>query len=83
MSHTRRDFLRQSGCAMLAAGGGLLAAGIRDFGLVNALAAQEGASGGDYKALVCIFLNGGNDGNNTVVPLDLSLIHISEPTRPY
>ncbi|MGI9105176.1 MAG: DUF1501 domain-containing protein [Pyrinomonadaceae bacterium] len=69
MSHTRRDFLRQSGCAMLAAGGGgLLATGIRDFGLVNALA--QGASGGDYKALVCIFLNGGNDGNNTVVPLD-------------
>ncbi len=24
----------------------------------------------DYKALVCVFLFGGNDGNNTVVPLD-------------
>lgn len=25
---------------------------------------------GGYKALVCIFLNGGNDGNNMIVPLD-------------
>ena len=24
----------------------------------------------DYRALVCIFLNGGNDGNNTLIPLD-------------
>ena len=24
---------------------------------------------GDYKALVCIFLHGGNDGDNTVVPI--------------
>jgi len=22
----------------------------------------------DYRALVCIFLSGGNDGNNTIVP---------------
>jgi uncharacterized protein (DUF1501 family) len=28
------------------------------------------ASATDYKALVCIFLFGGNDGHNTVVPLD-------------
>lgn len=28
------------------------------------------ASAQDYKALVCIFLNGGNDHNNTVVPVD-------------
>ena len=24
----------------------------------------------DYRALVCVFLFGGNDGNNTIVPLD-------------
>jgi uncharacterized protein (DUF1501 family) len=28
------------------------------------------AQGTDYKALVCIFLFGGNDGNNTVIPYD-------------
>ncbi|MGE4178217.1 MAG: DUF1501 domain-containing protein [Limisphaerales bacterium] len=35
-------------------------------GRINALA--QGAPP-DYKALVCIFLTGGNDGHNTVVPL--------------
>lgn len=65
MSQTRRDFLRQTGCAAL--GTGLLAAGIQDFGLVQAFA-QSGAS--DYKALVCLFMSGGNDGNNTIVPVD-------------
>jgi uncharacterized protein (DUF1501 family) len=28
------------------------------------------AASGDYKALVCVFLFGGNDGNNMVVPVD-------------
>ncbi len=65
MSKTRRDFIRETGCAML--GGGLLATGLADFGLVNALA-QSSAS--DYRALVCVFLSGGNDGNNTIVPTD-------------
>ena len=36
------------------------------FGVLNAFAQQ--ASG--YKALVCVFLFGGNDGNNTVIPFD-------------
>jgi uncharacterized protein (DUF1501 family) len=65
MSQTRRDFLRQTGCAAL--GGGLLAAGVQDFGLVRAFA-QTAAT--DYKALVCVFMSGGNDGNNLVVPTD-------------
>jgi uncharacterized protein (DUF1501 family) len=37
------------------------------FSQVNALA--QDACPADYKALVCIFLFGGNDGNNTVVPI--------------
>lgn len=40
-------------------------------GLVSALAQKKAGkenAGGDYKALVCVFLNGGNDSNNTVVP---------------
>ena len=36
------------------------------FSQVNALAAT--ACPTDYKALVCVFLFGGNDGNNTVIP---------------
>ncbi len=68
MSHSRREFFRKSGCAALSMAA--LATSIRHFGLVDAMAQQnaEAAPPGDYKALVCIFLNGGNDGNNTVVP---------------
>jgi uncharacterized protein (DUF1501 family) len=55
--------LRRSGCGALTAAA--LSSGIERFGLVQAL-----AQGSSYKALVCIFLGGGNDGNNMVVPLD-------------
>lgn len=47
-------------------GAAALLSGIEQFGLVNALA--QGTT--DYKALVCVFLSGGNDGNNMIVPYD-------------
>ena len=56
---SRRAFLRRSGLCATAAGLGRL-------GLLN-LHAQGSAP--EYKALVCIFLLGGNDGHNMVVPL--------------
>jgi uncharacterized protein (DUF1501 family) len=59
---TRRDFLKLScGAAGLAA----FEQGLERFGLM-AHAAQ--ASPADYKALVCIFMFGGNDANNMVIP---------------
>ncbi|HJS25388.1 MAG TPA: DUF1501 domain-containing protein [Pyrinomonadaceae bacterium] len=64
MSITRRDFLRSSACAL---GSVALASSIDTFGIVHALTPQAAS---DYKALVCIFLNGGNDGNNMLVSLD-------------
>ncbi len=68
MSNSRRDFLRKSGCAALSMAA--LATNIRHFGLTEAMAQKKADAmpPGDYKAMVCIFLNGGNDGNNTVVP---------------
>jgi uncharacterized protein (DUF1501 family) len=62
--HTRRAFLRRS--AQLAFTGAALptALNLAAFGE----AAAFNATG--YKALVCIFLNGGNDNWNTVVPYD-------------
>src|SRR5215467_6786502 len=66
MTLSRREFLLRSGCGALSAAA--LASGIDRFGLVHAY-----AQGTDYKALVCIFLGGGNDGNNMVVPFDDSL----------
>jgi uncharacterized protein (DUF1501 family) len=64
---SRRQFLRTS-CAALSA---TAVAGVLErFGVVSAYARTTGNAAGDYKALVCIYLNGGNDGNNTVVPAD-------------
>jgi len=66
----RRVFLSRSGIAL---GGSVFASSVRNFGLVNALA-QTGKAidspAPDYKALVCIFLFGGNDCNNTIIPYD-------------
>ena len=61
MSANRRSFIKY---ASLAAAGNL--AGLRPFGALNALAQTST----DYKALVCIFLFGGNDANNMVIPFD-------------
>ena len=61
--HTRRDMLRLACCS---AAGASLVGGLSKLGLVSALA--QGTS--DYKALVCIFMFGGNDSNNMLVPTD-------------
>ena len=60
---TRRAFLSDLGCGLGAAA--FFSAFDRFSRLEAALAAP-----GDYRALVCVFLLGGNDGNNTVVPYD-------------
>ena len=65
MAFSRRDFLKRTCCTAAA---GLTAASFNRFGLVNALA----QSAQDYKALVCVFLFGGNDSNNMVVPFSSS-----------
>jgi len=59
MIKTRRDFLRASVKSVAALGA------MSGFGRIGALA----AGGSGYQALVCIFLAGGNDGHNTVVPM--------------
>ena len=42
-------------------------------GQIGRLAAQSASNTPDYKALVCVFLAGGNDANNLIVPLQTSL----------
>jgi Uncharacterized protein conserved in bacteria len=42
------------------------------FGMLNTLSSQVNSGTGgpnDYRALVCIYFTGGNDGNNTIVPI--------------
>jgi uncharacterized protein (DUF1501 family) len=62
---TRRQFMRQSVCA--AVGMTSLASTLFD---LRRVAAAAPTSGTDYKALVCVFLYGGNDSNNMMVPYD-------------
>jgi uncharacterized protein (DUF1501 family) len=61
---TRRQFIRQAACAAL--GTAAMTSAIRDLRFMNAAVAQSNATG--YKALVCIFLSGGNDSNNLIIP---------------
>ncbi|MCP5559342.1 MAG: DUF1501 domain-containing protein [Verrucomicrobiaceae bacterium] len=61
----RRDFMLQSTAASI--GATSLVNTIAQLKLVGAAAAQSGGS--DYKALVCIFLNGGMDTNNLLLPI--------------
>src|SRR3954471_17871669 len=63
---SRRQFIRQAACA--AVGTTALTSAIRDLRLMNAAVAQSNIGPTDYKALVCIFLSGGNDSNNLIVP---------------
>jgi len=59
---SRRGFLRDAIGSVSAAGA---LGAMTKFGEMNALAAGSG-----YQALVCIFLTGGNDGHNTVIPIN-------------
>src|ERR1700678_1277735 len=61
---SRREFIRRAACA----GVGTLAmtSAISQLRFMNAAVAQSNIS--NYKALVCIFLQGGNDSNNMIIP---------------
>jgi uncharacterized protein (DUF1501 family) len=61
---TRRTFIRQAACAALTTSGILNTI----FDLRRLSAAPLDTS--DYKALICLFLFGGNDANNVIVPHD-------------
>jgi len=60
---TRRELLRKSCCTAAVLG---VASSFSRFGLMSALAQAPA----NYQALVCIFLFGGNDANNLLIPND-------------
>ncbi len=64
--HTRRQFLRTASYASMA---GITASPFL-VGLNSMAAMAQSAGSTDYKALVCIFLQGGNDGHGTVIATD-------------
>jgi uncharacterized protein (DUF1501 family) len=63
---SRRQFIGQASCAGISATS--LFSTLLTLRLANSLAAQTAPAGGDYKALVCLFLAGGNDSFNMLVP---------------
>ena len=73
---SRREFFGSACCAAVGATGLLSTlGGLRLMGAVASPAngpqppSRAGALPSDYKALVCLFLNGGNDANNLIVPM--------------
>lgn len=62
---SRRAFLRRSKQLAVAGSASSFALGLAGIGEAAAFSA-----GNDYKALVCIFLYGGNDHNSTLMPFD-------------
>ena len=64
-SASRRAFLQRASLLSMAGAAAPWALNLA------AMGAAAAATGNDYKALVCIFLNGGNDHANTVVPYDV------------
>src|SRR6266849_3974112 len=65
MKRSRREFLRDTGCGLTAAA---LVSSIEQLNMISAFAQPPVAA--DYRALVCIFLFGGTDTNNMVIPYD-------------
>src|SRR5688500_4559779 len=70
MKNDRREFLKKTGCALTMTA---MATQMRHFGLMRTIAHESKVSEAlgvptDYRALVCIFLSGGNDSNNTIIP---------------
>ena len=69
---TRRGFMHQLGLGCASVGATSLLSSITNLGLINAAVAANrrvyAPKAGNYKALVCIMLSGGNDSYNMLVP---------------
>ena len=70
LNPNRRQFIRQCACAAL--GTTSIASTIWNLRSIRAATANGLTPGtaGDFKALVCLFLYGGNDANNLIIPSD-------------
>jgi len=67
MKRSRREFLRDTACGLTAAA---MVNSLERLTAVNAMVQKQADIASDYKALVCVFLNGGSDGNNMVIDLN-------------
>lgn len=79
--YSRRNFLGTASCAAL--GSTTILSTLFNLKMANAATAVNSSimGGGNYKALVCILLGGGNDSFNMLVPTDSSEYNIYAQTR--
>ena len=63
---SRRQFLRTASLASMSG----LSVSPFILGLNSIAAMAQGTAASDYRALVCVFLQGGNDGHGTVIATD-------------
>lgn len=63
-SATRRQFLKTAAAA------GVVGAATNPWLQMQAMAQTASADATDYKAMICLFLYGGNDGNNLLLPYE-------------
>src|SRR5258706_13969876 len=80
MRPDRRKFIKNTICAAL--GGASVYSALGQMRLLQAAGIQSNYAFSDYKALVCVFLYGGNDSFNTVVPISGAARTAYSATRP-
>jgi uncharacterized protein (DUF1501 family) len=76
LNSSRREFIKRASALSLA---GSAAPWALNLAAMSEAAAQTAT---DYKALVCVFLYGGNDYGNTLIPYDLNRYNAYQATRP-
>jgi len=79
MRPDRRKFIKETICAAL--GGASAFSALGQMQLLQA-AVRANYSFSDYKALVCVYLYGGNDGFNTIVPISGAARTAYNASRP-
>jgi uncharacterized protein (DUF1501 family) len=80
MRPDRRKFIQKTICAAL--GGASVYSALGQLQLLQAATRATNYAFSDYKALVCVFLYGGNDGFNTIVPMSGPARTAYNATRP-
>lgn len=82
-SRSRRHFLRNAATSSLACMAG--ASVMSQFGMMNSALAADSlstvAAAGDYRAMVCLYLYGGNDSFNMLVPTDPARYAVYQKAR--
>ncbi|MGV3664406.1 MAG: DUF1501 domain-containing protein [Prosthecobacter sp.] len=78
-SSNRRQFLGQASCAAVSSIPVLNT--LLNLSMAEKVSAVTAPTGGEYRALVCIFLSGGNDSYNMLVPREASAYAQYQSTR--